>query len=399
MLVLMRSRGLVGKFFGPLVAAFFSVVLAACGSQFGSRPASPVLPQANLTSGEVLSTGTVRVALLLPRSSTGNAGSVAQSFRDAAKLAADDFPNSGVELVVYDTAGTTEGAQTAANKSIAEGSEIILGPLFANNVRAVSPIARQAGIPVVAFSSDASVAAPGVYLLSFLPSDDIKRIVSYSGSQGRRAFAALLPQNAYGQVVEAAFRQSVGSAGGRIVAIERYDPAQGDIATKAAAIATLGDQVDAVLIPDGGTQLATATQSLAAAGMSAQAVRYLGSGQWDDAQTISNPSLAGSWFPAPSKAGFDAFSRRFQSAYGSSPPRNATLAYDATVLAAGLVRQFGGNRFTRDVLTNPNGFNGLDGVFRFNQDGTTERQLAVVEITGSGVRVVSPARQTVAGGS
>ena len=67
------------------------------------------------------------------------------------------------------------------------------------------------------------------------------------------------------------------------------------------------------------------------------------------------------------------------------------------VLAAGLVRQFGQERFSQSVLTNPNGFAGIDGVFRFLVNGSNQRRLSVFEVTGSGVRVERPAPRTFSG--
>jgi ABC-type branched-subunit amino acid transport system substrate-binding protein len=360
------------------------------GVDFGGGPAAS-------PSAEIIGAGGVRVALLLPRSASGNGGATAEAFRNAAELALRDFPSAGIQIAVYDTRGTPAGAEAAVGLALSEGAEIILGPLFSNEVASVAPKARSAGAPVVAFSSDAGVAGPGVYLLSFLPSDDVERIVSYSASQGRRSFAALLPQNAYGSVVEASFRGAVANAGGRIVAIETY-AAPADVQGKAAKIAAIAPQIDALLIPDGGAAVPSIATALAAAGITRDRVKLLGSGQWDDGRVLNNAALVGSWFPAPVKQGFESFSRKYQAAYGAPPPRNATLAYDGTVLAAGLVRQFGTERFQASALTSSNGFAGLDGVFRFLPSGLTQRRLAVYEVSGSGARIVDPASRSFAAG-
>jgi ABC-type branched-subunit amino acid transport system substrate-binding protein len=376
-------------------------LLAACQSSIGGGPrlAAPAAPAAPATSGEIIGIGSVRVALLLPRSAQGNGGTTALAFRNAAELAMRDFPDSGIQIAVYDTQGTPAGAHAAIGSAIGEGAQIVLGPLFASSVAAVAPNARQAGIPVVAFSSDASVAGAGVHLVSFLPSDDVRRVVSYSAEQGRRSFAALLPSNAYGSVVEAAFRETVANSGGRVVAIERYTADPADMAAKAKAVAAVSAQVDALFMPDGGDAVPALASALSAAGVTRAKVQYLGSGQWDDPRILNNPEFVGAWYPAPAKQGYDGFAAKYQALYGAVPPRNATLAYDATVLAAGLVRRFGPQAFSGAVLTDPNGFRGIDGVFRFLPNGTTERRLAVYEVTGSGARVVAPALGSFGGGS
>ena len=390
-------RGIASRAAGAFFAAAAGLLVSCTGLDGGPAlgPALPSTPQA--ASGDVIGGSGVRVALLLPKSASGNAGSVAQAFRNAAELAMRDFPNAGIQLTAYDTSGTPEGAQLAINRALAENSEIVLGPVFSNTVRAVTPAARRAGVPIVAFSSDISAAGQGVYLLSFLPRNDIERIVSFAGQRGRRSFAALLPATAYGSTVEATFREAVGRVGGRVVAIERYEANEGDIRAKAAAIAQAAPQIDALLVPDAGEPPILMAQALAEGGASSGKVQLLGSGQWDNPAILNNPALAGAWFPAPTKEAFDAFAQRYQAAYGSPPPRNATLAYDATVLAAGLVRQFGSDRFSQSVMTNSSGFTGIDGVFRFHPSGVNERRLAVYEVTGSGARIADPAPRSFTG--
>lgn len=383
-------------------AALVLLTLAACQSLgvLAPRTAAPIAPAApqGSTGAELLSHGGVRVAMLLPRSASGNGKATAAAFRNAAALALRDFPAAGIEVAVYDTAGTPGGADAAVAAALTEGAQLILGPVFSAEVAAVAPKARTAGVPVVAFSSDASLAGPGIYLLSFLPSDDVERIVSHAASQGRRSFAAMLPSNAYGTVTEAAFRSVVASAGGRIVAIETYRTAD-DVRAKAARIAALAPQIDALFLPDTAEVVPGIAASLGAAGVTRERMKLLGSGQWDDSRTLNSPALVGSWYPAPVGQGFEDFARKYRAAYGASPPRNATLAYDATVLAAGLVRRASGGRVDAAALTSPNGFAGLDGVFRFLPSGLIQRRLAVYEITGAGARVVGPAARSFAGGS
>ncbi len=385
---------------GIVITALLAMVLAGCTqTRFGGSAPSPA-SVGTVASGEVIGSGSVRVALLVPRSATGNAGRIGRAFRNAADLAMRDFPGAGIQLVVYDTGGTSTGAQAAANRALAEGAEMILGPVFSGAVGAAAAPARQTGVPVIAFTTDVSVAGRGVYLISFLPDNDIERAITYAAANGRKAFAAVLPANPYGTLVEAAFRQTVSRVGGRVVTIERYQLDSIDIRLKATAIAELATQFDALLVPDAGDAAVIIADTLASAGISQQTTRLIGSGQWDDDSRISgNSSLAGAWYAAPSRRGFAAFVQRYRSAYNSKPPRNATIAYDATVLAAGLVRQFGAKRFSKAVLTNPNGFAGIDGVFRLRPDGSNDRRLAIYEVTGSGTRLADPAPRSFAGGT
>ena len=75
--------------------------------------------------------------------------------------------------------------------------------------------------------------------------------------------------------------------------------------------------------------------------------------------------------------------------YGQDPVRTATLAYDAVALVAALVKTQGAQRFSPEVLTNPSGFAGIDGLFRFRADGTNQRGLAVMKVAPSGGQPVA----------
>lgn len=381
----------LGRARAALSLSAAALALAACAGTIDTSSTPPPQMGDQPPPGASIGTGEVRVGLILPLSAQGNAGVAAQSMKNAAELALAEFKQPNIQLLVKDDGGTPQGAQAAAQQVIAEGAEIIVGPLFAQSVSAVGQVARQRGIPVIAFSTDASVATRGVYLLSFLPESDVKRIVEYAVSHGKRSFAAMLPDNAYGNVVEAAFQQEVARRGGRVIALEKYplDPAR--MAEPARRIAQAAAQADTIFIPDGADAVPQVAQALAAAGVNLKRVQLLGTGLWDDPRIMSTSQLQGGWFAAPDAVGFRSFVQRYRARYGQEPVRTATLSYDAVALVAALVKTQGTQRFTEQVLTNSSGFAGIDGVFRFRADGLNERGLAVLRVAPGGGQVVSPA--------
>src|SRR5262249_15204389 len=181
-------------------------ILSACsgggsptGGQIGAGPPPEAAPPPS--AGDAFGTGPVKAALVLPLSATGNAGAVGQSMRNAAELAMGQF-GADIQVLPRDDAGNASSAQQVSQKAVDDGAEIILGPLFAPSVQSVGQVARARNVPVIAFSTDSSVAGHGVYLLSLLPESDVDRIVDYAISQGKRSFVALIPESAYGSVVE-----------------------------------------------------------------------------------------------------------------------------------------------------------------------------------------------------
>jgi ABC-type branched-subunit amino acid transport system substrate-binding protein len=334
-----------------------------------------------------------RVALLLPFSSpSAEVRNLADALERAAELALFDSGNKTILLMPRDDGGTPEKAAAAAAKAIDDGAEVILGPLFAQSVAAVAPIARAQDVPVIGFSSDRSVGGGGVYLLSFQPETEVRRIVSYAAAHGHNAFAALVPRSPYGDVVSEAFRMSVTTAGGSIAAIQPFEERADAISEPAAMVAQSG--ADAVLIGEGGALLGALGPALSVGGMNNRMVKFLGTGLWDDVSVQREPMLANGWFAAPPPAAFRDFATHYRRTYGTNPPRIATLAYDAVSLVALLSSGKPYARFTDLALTDPSGFTGVDGLFRFRDNGSAERGLAILQVAPTGFTIVDPAPKT-----
>jgi branched-chain amino acid transport system substrate-binding protein len=358
---------------------------------FSSSPPPPSTPAA--TPATTIGTGQVKVGLILPLSAGGNAGLAGQAMRNAAQLALEEFNQPNIQILVEDDAGNATAAQTVAQQALAQGAQIILGPLFAQSVSAVGQVTRPANIPVIAFSTDTTVASPGVYLLSFLPESDVARIVEYAASRGKRSYAALIPENPYGSVVEASFQQDVARRGGRIIALEHYPHDQAGMVAPVRAIAESAIRADALFLPDGGDVVPGIGQMLVADRMNVRRIQLLGTGLWDDPRIFATPALNGGWYAAPDDSGYRAFSARYRTRFNQEPVRTATLAYDAVALVAALVKTQPNPqlRFSAQVLTNPSGFTGIDGLFRFLPDGSNQRGLAVFRVTPSRPQIISPA--------
>jgi ABC-type branched-subunit amino acid transport system substrate-binding protein len=377
-----------------------AAVLAGCSQTSQYLSSTPPSEMTQAPPVAAIGTGQVKAALILPLSAAGNAGVAGQAMRNAAEMAVAEFNSPNIQLLVKDDGGTAEAARTGAQQAIDEGAEIILGPLFAQSVGFVGQVARARNIPVIAFSTDANVASNGVYLLSFLPESDVDRVVQYAASTGKHSFAALIPDNPYGTVVEAAFKQAVARrGGGQIVALERYPHDKTAMTNPIRSVAQASARADALFIPDGGDAVPDIAQALIADGVTLKRLQLLGTGLWDDPRIYATPGLEGGCYAAPDGVGYRNFSSRYRARYNADPVRTATLAYDAVALVAALVKTQGPQRFSQQVLTNPSGFTGIDGLFRFRPDGTNERGLAVLRVTSSGAQIAAPPLKSFGGGS
>jgi ABC-type branched-subunit amino acid transport system substrate-binding protein len=337
--------------------------------------------QTGPAEGEAIGTGAVKIALIVPLTGPSGPSSVGASLLNAAKLAYADSGDNDVTILVKDDRSTPSGAAAATQTAINEGAEIVLGPVFGAGVKEASRVARAANKPMIAFSTDSSAAGRGSYLLSFAVEGYVDRGVSFASQRGKKSIAALVPENDYGTLAMAQFQQSAATYGIRVPVIERYKPGAPGESVKRLAAAR--DQFDALFIPEQAEAMTAVSKELVANGI--------------DARTLNLPALQGAWFTAPENAGFNAFAQRYKAKYGSDPARVATLAYDAVSLAIALSRSQGSQRYSENVLTNPSGFNGADGVFRFKPDGVNERGLSVLEIGGGSAKIISPAPRNFTG--
>jgi branched-chain amino acid transport system substrate-binding protein len=396
------------RFLSRFCAIALTLAIAACAAQRPPPPApKPVIPSAPLAANPLdrdmpeymrlpgMPEGTpVRVGVILPFSSTApGTRALAASMLKAAQLAMFDAGNPNILLMTADEGNGGPAAAKAAEQLLAQGAEVIVGPLFGASVSAVAPIARDRAVPVLAFSTEKSVAGNGAYLLSFLPQNEVNRVVRWAAQNGRRQFAALIPQSAYGDVTLTAFQDSVAAAKANVVSVERFAPNSATVTAPAGVVAKSG--ADAVLIAQGGTVLRAIAPALSFDGATRDKVKLLGTGLWDkDTSLIREPSLMGSWYAAPAPNADADFVAKYRGAFGAAPPQLSSLAYDAVSLVALLAQGKPYHRFTAAALMDPNGFAGVNGIFRFNADGTSERGLAVLEMREDGPVAISPAPTT-----
>lgn len=353
-----------------------------------AQPAPPSARQVAVAQQPVVppKPASVKVAVLVPLS--GKSAPLGQAMVNAAQLAVFDMGVNGFELMPRDTKGTADGAVQATQEAIASGAQLLIGPLFAADVAAVKPTLSSGNVSMLALSTDVSLAAPGAYVMGFAPAPQVDRVVAFAISRGIRSFAALIPAGPYGQLVSKAFTKAVNDHGGSIVISES--------STNAAALAAHKDKIEAIFAPLGGAELRKVAAQLTTAGFETGRVRMIGTGLWDETDLAKDQTLLlGGWFAAPEPESRIRFVQSYKDTYNQEPPRLATLAYDATALAAVLARN--GARYDGGSLTVPSGFAGLDGIFRLQPNGQIERGLAVLEVGNGQNSIVDPSPSTFVG--
>ena len=337
-----------------------------------------------------------RAAVLLPFSHP-NSGvrSEAEGMLAGIEMALFDHGNETMLLMPKDTAGSQSVTTDVAEKAISEGADVILGPLFGTNIAALNQAGVTSKVQVIGFSNDTQVAGGNTWLASVTPEEEVAALVRHAMNQGYRQFAYFGPQSDLGRRIESALQLEANRMGGRVAATGFYPESTQSPDSEARYVANAINNAQqsgspvAVLIPERGTQLRRVAPLLSYYGMSRRA-KMMGLSGWDDSGVWREPSLRGGWFVAPPRGDLQSFNTQYQRIYGRTPSALAATAYDAAALVTQLA---GDGRIDREELRSEDGFMGVNGLFRFKPDGSTERRLSIYEISGSdGAVEVSPAQ-------
>jgi len=362
-----------------LLALATIILLSACAAipRGGNGPPPLVTPDPL--------DGMHRVALLLPM--TGPDGDVGQSIANATALALTDTKATNIRMITYDTG---LGVAAATKRAIADGNKVILGPLRGDHVVEAAAVARPASVPIISFSNDVGVAGQNVFLLGHLPNQSIDRMVRYAKAQGYSRFAGIVSANVYGQRAQSNFTSAVRSAGGTLVSIQETDGTAGSADAAARRLMQLG-QIDAVLIADSGRAAIATVPALRRNGL--RNAKILGTDLWNiDGSLAGNAPMYGAWFASVSDTLYAQYATKYRTRFGKAPLRLSSLGYDSVLLVARVARDWRpGTKFPVGQLTDPQGFIGVDGAFRFTANGLTDRMLEVQEIQAGKFVTVSPA--------
>lgn len=341
----------------------------------------------------------VKVGLLVPLS--GSKAAIGRAMLNAAQMAVFDSGLETFEILPRDTGDSPEKARAAAQDAAISGAQILIGPLTAPAARAVAPVAQARGISTISFSTDWTVASAGPLVMGFMPFGQVRRMAEWAAENGLRRVAVLAPDNEYGNASLKTFQTRGRDVGLSLLSVVKVPPNAETFDREVEALLAQigqGGGLDAVFLPMPGDKAAKLSARLSAAGLTPDRVRRMGTGLWDDESLASLSELSGAVFAAPPPSLRADFETRYMRTYGGAPPRLSTLAYDATALAAVLARgglaRTGHPAFGRAEIMNPNGFAGLDGIFRFRSDGLAERGVAVLTFSRGGIREDLPAPQT-----
>ena len=333
-----------------------------------------------------------RVAMLLPLS--GNMAATGQGMKNAATMAIGDINNNNLVVQFYDTKGTTSGARVAIENALGAGSQMILGPLTADEVMAVSDTAKSKDVPVISFSTSPSVLSEGIYSLGLFSDQQIERIVHYAAGQGRRQFAAVLPNNQSGINMFKSFIKAARNNGVQVTKVGFYAPDTMEFTGLVTSmIGGKGTEpgFDALLIPESGNRLKAVSSMFSYYDVASPNVLYMGTSIWANTGLSKETELYGAVYPVMSLKQINNFNERYNELFGERPNGLSIFAYDAVALSAAVAAKNRQDLYTQ--IENADGYYGMSGVFRVLANGQNEHGLDVVKVSPSGEQLVENAPQ------
>ena len=376
----------IGKKVQSFVAISALALMTAC---------APTMP----TGPKVDTSKPVPVALLVPQSSDGTA-QIAADLENAARLAAAQLDDLEIDLRVYDTAGDATVAASVAQQAVDDGAKIIIGPLYAEAANAAGTAVADDGINVLSFSNNTTIAGGNVFVLGKTFDNTARRIVSFAAEQGKERAMVIHSDRIDGQMGLNAFQSAAAETNLRIVSAQSFELTQESVVNTVPLIrasAEIEDVDTLFLTSSSAGALPLLAQLLPEAGLDPANVQYVGLTRWDiPPQTLELNGLQGGWFAVPDLTRTENFSTQFQEQFGNRPHQLASLAFDG-IAAIGALAQAGfDDILTREALTQPSGFQGVDGIFRLKDDGTNERGLAIATVQDKQVLIIDPAPRSFA---
>ena len=409
-----------------LSSFFIILVLCGCASQGIRTNGGQNELYTETNEINVVKRNDFRVGVLLPLS--GEFTKQGMGLKNATMMAMDDINDSGLILQYYDTKGTPEGASIAIENALNQNAQLIIGPMLSSSVQAITPAVKGRNVPVIAFNSASEVLQDGIYTLGLLLDEQVERVIAYSVQKGRTRFGLLIPDNSTGIAVARAAVKAAKKNGATVTAIAFYKPGTTDFTDllknmtqyskrsatleqmkaqyKSSAAAGNTDAVqkmkhlekldsygdvgfDTVLIPDYGATLKSAVAMFGYYDVFSPEVKFIGTSIWENTSLNKESTMRGSWYPALSRQNSSYFVNKYTELFGERPSSLYAFGYDAVALASAISRQGSDNLNAK--ITNPEGYLGINGVFRFFNNGYNQHSLDIKEIRDSGNYIVDAA--------
>ena len=380
------------------------------------------------------------IGVMLPLQ--GQEKAVGQQILNGIEMALHLHGPDRLTIIPYDTQGRRFSALGVARQAISDNVDLVLGPLFSANVRAIRPLLARAGIPMLSFSNDLNLLEDNTtarqtgnpdlptpqkqFILGLNQNNEVEELLDQAIASGRKNFALIAPGDSFGLLVEGSMHyrlhtepdaQFIRTAFYNNDEVNFQKPVQ-EISNyeerhqayldevellKESGITeedeievlmnfqkTVGEvDFDAIIIVCySDNVLRTLAAQLEYYDVDPEKVQFLGMRHWQGFDGLNREnSLLNAWYTGFDRQRFNRFNTAFRRLYGRDATHFAAIGFDIMTI----VSRYGRRQETLfAALNRPEGFVGSLGAFRFTPQGSIDRKFTLYQIKRRGVRVKPP---------
>ena len=412
----------VYKIYNIFLTALLIIGLSSCQKQTGYDTNKSVMEGVfdfykndMVNSYKQHATDKLRVALLVPLS--GPIKPVGESILNVAQMSMFDNKKSNMILRVYDTNGTTFGAVKAMKEAIKNGVDVVAGPLFMSETKAIQSLAKNNGILVFSLSNEQELLNyDNVFVTGSIVEQEIQTLITYMMENDTYNYVALMPNTSFGATLNKVLREIITGKDGLLIKIDFYEHNDKNLMKKINELIsfyeipkTLYDNFEkkkleqklsgskeelefkvsdeekiyphSIFIAEGGKNAEQIANLLFVLQKGDKKIQLIGTTKLDgDDNMLFNPYLNGTIFVGANPKKYKKFSKNYYEMYRSKPIKITSMVYDL-INILDLVYDRVDNIYIPNKinLLNPYGFDGIDGRFRFLPNGLVERKLHVLQ--------------------
>ncbi|MGV3278905.1 penicillin-binding protein activator [Rickettsiales bacterium LUAb2] len=410
------------------------LIFTGCSLKQTTTPTSTAQPQTKsavttLPPQTIIPTkNQITVGVLLPFS--GNYKDISNSILESILLSYSANSTKKIVIKVYDTnENGKDTAKQAAQNAISAGVDIIIGPLLTTSLNEITPVTEDKNIPVIALSNDrtALVDTKNVYIMGYSPEEEVERIVDYViSTKNAHNFAALIPENKYGEIVLADLKATLAARGAELTKVVTYPPDEINFTSYAEQLIDPQDlsdyhkaldaytaqggnkyrsltsntndrpqpklNFDTLFIGDFGKRLILVGVHLPFVDIDTSKINLIGTRLWASAPIANESVFNGALYPDLPDINATIFASKFQSIYKKQATLIDVIAYNALQMVADLITvdpQTGNLKydFSKAALTSYTGF-GVLGNYNLRNDGLSQHDLLIKQVNNRSISTV-----------
>ena len=354
----------------------------------------------------------INIGIMLPLS--GKHYLIGRSLLNSAQLALEKTNQKNIEFHIVDT-GDVNRLTNNLNYLIKKKVEIVIGPVFTDNVKRVKNIVDQNNLTIISLSNNVDNESKNIYVFGLTARDEINKIIDYSVEKNLKKYSIILPNNYYGEKIKNTINKVQLSRKDFFVNFIYYDPLNPDFyevsktvsdyenrkiklekrleelskinsqsakekVKKLEKLDTYGElEFDALIIfAQNINEVIALSSILPYYDVDPKKIQYIGNSTWAKKQVLKEPGLQNSFFSSIDLDSMKHFEEIYKETFKTKPHPLGIFIYDLV----GLIAKLNPNdsKFKDQMIRFNEGIVGKAGWFKFHTMGKVIREPLIFQI-------------------